>query len=54
MKRVPLIVSEEARICLDCKRSKCSPNNCRRYKLMKEELKKTKKSGGTFKNEGIE
>ena len=34
--------SEEAKICLNCERPKCSPNKCIRYKQMKDKLKQDK------------
>lgn len=54
--------SEEAKICLNCRKKRCFPNSCTRYKRMKDKLKQRKttpnqkimKAGGNFKNEGIE
>lgn len=54
--------SEEAKICLTCKKQKCVPWNCDRFKTMKRKLKqkettpkqKKLKSGGNFENESIE
>jgi hypothetical protein len=51
--------SELAKICLNCEKRRCCPDNCTRYKQMRAELKKlhrnrkNKKAGGKFKNEGI-
>ena len=32
-------VSEEAKICLNCDKQKCSPNGCERYKRLMKEIK---------------
>lgn len=37
-----LNASEEAKICLNCKKSKCTPVNCQRFKQRKKELKQGK------------
>lgn len=34
--------SEEAKICLSCERPRCTPDNCLRYKEMKNKLKQEK------------
>lgn len=54
--------SEEAKICLNCNKLKCTPNKCLRFEQMSKKLKqeqttpkrKKLKSGGKFKNEGLE
>ena len=34
--------SEEAKICLSCNKPRCTPDNCLRYKEMKDKLKQEK------------
>lgn len=51
--------SEEAKICLNCGKKRCTPNHCDRFIKMKEKLERKKttpkqknlKAGGNIKNE---
>ena len=36
-------VSEEAKICLNCDKQKCSPSGCERYRRLMKEIKTTRK-----------
>ena len=42
--------SKEAKICLNCDRKRCTPNECERYDRMKAELKQTTPKRKNLKN----